>query len=199
MQNEVMEQKEKKPLSKKGKLLRILAIVLAALLLLGGGGYAAWHIHKTSQTEQPSEEEAPKFRGFPADVHTKVLLENVYFEENRVYYKIVNNTTDVDLCRDSRTPYLLSIYKEKDGEWEVVYPNSDNVYKENGTTTWNAATPEVAAQRSIIRVFSFPEELCLEPGHYRLVLHGYLLVSKVDPRKAAGARLDATFDIPAAD
>ena len=114
MQNEVMEQKEKKPLSKKGKLLRILAIVLAALLLLGG----AWWGGRAALIRFGSGE----FYGEGSyERNTHITLENVSVENNVLHYTIVNETI-FSLHNVKADGYTTYLFLQTDQGLVLVYP-----------------------------------------------------------------------------
>ncbi len=199
MQNEVVEEKAKKPLSKKGKLVRILVIVLAALVFLGGC-FAGWFFYKAMH---PPFDEGNFYAGDdyllnqPDDLmNTDILLQNVYVADGKLHYTIENGT-DFDICCDLAAVTRLTIYKEQDEKWVRVYPVPvpGEVIVTKGGARWNSSNPDVLAQQSLDRSFPLPEE-SLGSGHYRMVLHEYLLLKNGEFEQTI--QMVADYDIPAA-
>ena len=191
MQNEVMEQKEKKPLSKKGKLVRILIVVLAALLLLGGGWCGGWFANEYLNKETPFVHGCFMKQDGKL-TNCKIRLENIYIEGNELYYTVVNET-GYNLCRQLCAPVHLAIYR---GE-EYVYPIKE-LFVTKDCWKYNPLHPDFLAHQSKPCSLGLSEEL-LKEGHYRIELQEYILVPPDDPyNNSKTISIIGTYDIPAA-
>ena len=188
MQDEVVrEEKAEKPLSKKGKLLRILAIVLAALLLLGG----AWWGGRAALIRFGSGE----FYGEGSyERNTHITLENVSVENNVLHYTIVNETrfTLHDVKADGHTTYL---YLQTDQGQVPVYPQlSDLGNKGYDIRKWDHEAACFAFDTSEGKFYLEQE---LQPGHYVFTRRYYACTNQGGNFYRA-VKVIAEFDIPAA-
>ena len=106
MQNEVIEKKEKKPLSKK-RIVVIVAIALVAVLLLVP--IASQCVIALFNGEFYEQD------GFLQNTH--VYIENAYVEDGVLHYTIVNDTI-MGLYYASEPP----VEEYVDGEWVICKP-----------------------------------------------------------------------------
>lgn len=188
MQDEVMmNEKEKKPLSKKGKILRILAIVLAVLLLLGG----AWWGGRAALVHFGSGE----FYGEGTyERNTHITLENVSVENNILHYTIVNKTRFSlhDIKEKGYTTYLSLL---TDQGSVPIYPTPSELgNKGHSVRKWDHEPVCFAFDTSEGKLYLEQE---LQPGQYLFERRYYACTNQGENYYRA-VRVTVEFEIPAA-
>ena len=188
MQDEVMmNEKEKKPLSKKGKILRILAIVLAVLLLLGGafwGGRTAFvHFGSGGFYGEGTYER-----------NTHITLENVSVENNILHYTIVNETR-FSLHNVKADGYTTYLFLQTDQGQVLVYPQLSALGNKGYSIRKWDHEPVCFAFDTSEGKFYLEQEL--QPGQY-LFERRYYACTNQGKNFYRAVRVTVEFEIPAA-
>ena len=180
MQNEVevIEKKEKKPLGKKGIVLRILIVVLALLVLVGAFfGITRGRFYK---------EDGVYMNSF-------ITIKDVYLEDHVLHYTVVNKTR-FTVHEQLRESYTTTLAMQQDGEWVSIIPPVGTIIKGQNIIGWNRN--EVLCGAFTSEEMTYPVNIELEPGQYRL--HRKYHLCSFGGDRVTSVHIFATFEIPAA-
>ena len=198
MQNEVIEKKEKKPLSKK-RIVAIVALSLVAVLIL---------VPVVNQCVIALlDGEAYEQDGRRLNTH--IYAENVYVEGGVIHYTIVNNTLKELKPRAGYSPLTGETHLEQyvDGKWVKCEPSGQpplgyKGYNQYDTDTDASSITTVPAFGELELAYDYEYQTFeLKEGEYRFwaaVSPSYSAITQVfkNFHSSASARVPKSYKVP---